>query len=176
MPKQVYLLQYLPPFMQQYLEMQKIISTEEAELQNAVNEYDKMLNNQFILTADETGVKRFEKFMSIVPSVGDTLEERKTRIISKWNDSLPYTFRKLIEALNVLCGEGNYTIEHDFANYEMHLNVSMSGQNLKQLDKVLFDMIPANIKVTYHNELPRKIDNDLIIANTIVKNVYKVIN
>lgn len=167
MVREVNLLEHLPPFMQEYIEMQQIMFAENPDVQLLENRQEVVKNNQFILTCDETGISMFEKLLSIIPSVNDTLEERKTRVITKWNDSLPYTYKGLIKALNVLCGEGGYQISTNFNEYRLYLVVSLSHVSLKQLDEIIIDMIPANINVTYLNELPENIPCGLYVGKTI---------
>ena len=75
---------YLPPFMQKYKEPVAAMKAEEPEFQIVWKAVDRILYNHFISTADEYGISRFEKMLGIYPSSEDTLESRRSRVQSKW--------------------------------------------------------------------------------------------
>ena len=156
MVREVNLLGYLPPFMQEYVEMQQIMNAEQPDVQALEDETEKIKNNQFILTCDEVGISRYEELLNIVPNPNDTLEARISRVLTRWNDSLPYTYKGLKEKLNVMCGEGNYLLIPSFNEYGLEIVVSLplSGQ-ADELDYMLSYMIPANIVVTSRNNMVR---------------------
>ena len=52
------IIKYLPFFMQEYLEMQEITKTEDVEFNWLIETLMKMLDNQFITTCDEEGIKK----------------------------------------------------------------------------------------------------------------------
>lgn len=156
MVREVNLLGYLPPFMKEYAEMQQIMNAEQPDVQALEDETEKIKNNQFILTCNEVGISRYEGLLNIVPSPNDTLEARISRVLTRWNDSLPYTLRSLDDKLKTMCGEGNYLLIPSFNEYELEVVVSLplSGQ-ADELDYMLSYMIPANIVVTSKNNLVR---------------------
>lgn len=155
MVREVNLLGHLPPFVQEYLEIRHIMFAENPEFQFMEDETEKIKNNQFLLTCDEDGIKKFEDLLDIPSYPEDTLEARISRVITRWNDALPYTLRGLDAKLKAMCGEGNYQILPNFNDYELHLVVylPLSGQ-MEELDYMLSYMIPANIKWTCRNAIP----------------------
>ena len=156
MIREVNLLSFLPEFMQEYVEMQQIMNSEQPEIQKLEDETEIIKNNQFILSCDIDGIARFENLLGITPKPDDTLDARKSRVITRWNDSIPYTYKGLKEKLNVMCGEGNYLLIPSFNEYELEIVVSLplSGQ-ADELDYMLSYMIPANIVVTSRNNMVR---------------------
>lgn len=69
--------------------------------------------------------------------------------MSRWNDTIPYTYRGLIHKLNVLCGEGNYKISLLHNDYTIELIVYLIfGSQLEEIKHMLNYMIPANIVVS----------------------------
>lgn len=156
MVREVNLLGYLPPFMQEYREIKHIMNSEQPEIQKLEDETEIIKNNQFILSCDIDGIARFENLLGITPKPDDTLDARKSRVITRWNDSIPYTYKGLKEKLNVMCGEGNYLLIPSFNEYGLEIVVSLplSGQ-ADELDYMLSYMIPANIVVTSRNNMVR---------------------
>lgn len=156
MIREVNLLSFLPEFVQEYREIKHIMNSEQPEIQKLEDETEIIKNNQFILSCDIDGIARFENLLGITPKPDDTLDARKSRVITRWNDSIPYTYKGLKEKLNVMCGEGNYLLIPSFNEYGLEIVVSLplSGQ-ADELDYMLSYMIPANIVVTSRNSMVR---------------------
>lgn len=156
MIREVNLLSFLPEFVQKYREIKHIMNSEQPEIQKLEDETEIIKNNQFILSCDIDGIARFENLLGITPKPDDTLDARKSRVITRWNDSIPYTYKGLKEKLNVMCGEGNYLLIPSFNEYGLEIVVSLplSGQ-ADELDYMLSYMIPANIVVTSRNNMVR---------------------
>lgn len=156
MIREVNLLSFLPEFVQEYREIKHIMNSEQPEIQKLEDETEIIKNNQFILSCDIDGIARFENLLGITPKPDDSLDARKSRVITRWNDSIPYTYKGLKEKLNVMCGEGNYLLIPSFNEYGLEIVVSLplSGQ-ADELDYMLSYMIPANIVVTSRNNMVR---------------------
>ena len=111
MIRDVNLLGHLPPFIQEYMEIREIMKTENPEFQLVEDESEIIKNNQFIQSCNLTGISKFEKLIGIVPSADDTLESRINRVLVRWNDTVPYTWKTLLNKLDTLCGgSDNYEI------------------------------------------------------------------
>lgn len=160
---------YLPEFVQEYREIKKIMETEDAEFQIADNQSEIIKNNLFIETCDEKGISRFESIMGIVPLETDTLESRISRVMTRWNESLPYNYSYLIRKLNSLCGTNNYEIVNNFIDYEMNIttHLELSGQ-IDELLILLDDVIPANIDYSLNNIINIKSEASIGTGNGII--------
>lgn len=173
MIRQVDLISYLPQFVQEYREIKQIMVTETPEIQILEDETEIIKNNQFILSCDMIGIKRFEELLDITPRPDDTLQARISRVLARWNNALPYTYRGLIEKLNIICGKGNYQLLPNFDVYALDLVVCLrlSGQ-VAELDYLLSYMIPANIYVTVENILHHEITGNIFLGGVIVQTSY----
>lgn len=140
------LINYLPLFMQEYFEMQKIMETEQVEIDRLWLEAENALADQFILEATESGVRRWESMLGVSPKDTDSLDERKFRILTLLNQELPYTMRKLEQALTNLCGADGYSITMNSAEYQVEVKLALSNKNnYLEVEKILKKMIPANM-------------------------------
>lgn len=156
MIREVNLLSFLPEFVQEYREIKHIMNSEQPEIQKLEDETEIIKNNQFILSCDIDGIARFENLLGITPKPDDTLNARKSRVITRWNNSIPYTYKGLKEKLNVMCGEGNYLLIPSFNEYGLEIVVSLPlSSQADELDYMLSYMIPANIVVTSRNNMVR---------------------
>lgn len=93
------LIDYLPPVLQSVREFREINSANEPEIKAAWEALDLVLNNQFLESATEEGVRRWEEELDVSPVAGETLDARKARIKILWVASLAYTFPWLIQWL-----------------------------------------------------------------------------
>lgn len=149
MAKAVDLLSYWPPVLRSLKEFKEIAKAEEPEIRALLQAVDKTLNNMFIEDADEDGIARFEKILSIYPAEGDSLDTRRFRVQTKWNDQLPYTEEELRGRLTTLCGEGGYTLDISYATYEMTVKVALTNKDALPLVAELLDnLVPCNMVVS----------------------------
>lgn len=147
--KEINLIEWLPKYLQEYRELKKITDAENPEIAQLYNEIERLMDNQFIHTCNDEGIKRFEDLLIINPEPDDTLDIRITRVLSKWIDSIPYTYKGLIQKLNALCGEGNYSVNLNNKVYALNITVaSMTIKQLQDLKQMISYMIPANIIMT----------------------------
>ena len=93
MSREIILIDYLPPFLQGYRELQAIMTAENPEFQAVSDEGQVVLDNTFIMHCDEKGISRFEKMLGIYPLPTDTLDSRQSRVLTRWNDVVPYTLK-----------------------------------------------------------------------------------
>lgn len=156
---------YIPFFMREYGELSALLDAENPEFQTLWDESDRTKNNLFILSCDEDGISRFEQMLHITPNPDDSLQARISRVITRWNDALPYTYKSLLQKLEVLCGAGNYQVIPDFGNYEMTVvaYLPLAGQT-SELDYLLSYIVPANIAVTSVNTIVHNITGNLFAA------------
>lgn len=164
MVRDIDLLRYLPLFIQEYREIRKIMETENPEFRVIAKLYERLENNQFIVSCDETGIARFEQILGIVPTADDTLESRISRVLIRWNDTVPYTWKAFLNKIYTLCGN-DFEVRPDWNNYKLKIitHLEMYGQSA-ELDNLLTYMIPANIAVNAENSLNYQVNGNLFIG------------
>ena len=153
--KTVNLWEYLPPFLKDFKEIEKLLSAENPEFQTLVHNQLKLFNNLFIDTAEDEGLKRFESILHLYPSPTDTLETRRNNVMAAWYSYDMYTLNTLIKRIVMLQGNTHYDVSwDDDDNYLLHLIVDLSqdGQ-IDYLYKMLEMMLPANINYTVENRI-----------------------
>lgn len=155
MVREVDLVSYLPPFLQEYKETVAALAAENPEFLLIWNAVDRILYNHFIETADYNGIAHFERLLGIYPSSDDTLESRRSRVRIQWVNLLPYTMRTLLQKLNVLCGNDAYIISHNFREgYTLSVITYLEtyGQT-EELNNLLQEILPQNIVIDSQNQL-----------------------
>lgn len=146
MANEVDLLSYWMPVLRELKEFKEIAKAEEPELVFLLDAIERALNNMFIDTADEYGIKRFESMMGITPEEGATLDTRRFKVQIKWNDKIPYTEQELNNLLEALCGQDGYSAIVDGKNFNLTVKVSISNEhNIEEVNSLLDRVVPANI-------------------------------
>ena len=154
MIREVDLAAYLPPFIAGYKEIGAVLDAENPEFVLVWEAADRVLKNEFIETANEYGLSRFEKILKVYPAKEDTIESRRTRIQARWSSTIPYTERMLVEKLTTLCGGNNFTLTKKYDCYKIEIEVSleMYGQ-IEELERIIGGMVPCNMVVEIQNKL-----------------------
>lgn len=165
--RDVDLIKYLPPFIAEYKDIKNIMHTEDPEFRFLLERLERIKNNQFIDDCDEKGIERFEKLLKIKPQKNDTLESRKLRISVKWNDIQPYTWKMFLKKMHSLYGD-KFVVQEDFKHYKLSIitHFEAYGQ-LKEVEQIIFDIMPANIDTNIKNTLNYSIKTNVNIWSGI---------
>lgn len=143
------LIDYLPPFMREFREMSCLMASEQEEINRVISASEDVLNDQFIMTATERGISRWESTLGIKPKGTATLEERRFAVIARMNRELPYTVTKLNETLTTICGAGNFDVKVYPNEYHVEVKLALANQNhYQEVVDLLTTMIPANLTYT----------------------------
>lgn len=169
MIKEVNLIEHLPLFIQVYREISHIMNAENPEFQLLCDESERLKNNQFIQSCDLEGIARFEKLLNITHSPDDTLESRISRVLVRWNDVVPYTWKVFLNKMDTLCGVGNYEVIPNFNEYVLDIfaHLDLHGQ-IDELESMLDYIMPANIQTSVTNELNYTMQGALNVGGTLV--------
>ena len=112
----------------------------------------RALEDSFIHSATEYGVKRWENMLQIAPSAGETLDERKARILTYLNLKLPYTWRMLKQLIEGIVGAGKVAL--DLINDETKLVVHtdrISDEKAQVVTDLIERVVPENLVIERYN-------------------------
>lgn len=142
------LIHYLPYVVRDYVEFQGITGSEQPEFENAWVAADDLLSNQFIQTASNLGLSRWEKILGITPKGTDTLDDRRFRILARLNEELPYTLIQLQMILDTLCGQGNYSAMMEENTYILVVKIGLTAKkNYDDVAALLQRVAPSNMVI-----------------------------
>lgn len=147
------LLNYLPPYLQRYRELQHITDAEYPEIELVNNGIKLVLSEQFILSLDDYGCKRWENMLQIPVPAGSSLADRRATILMYINSDLPYTLRKLQMILDARYGK-DMVIASTNKQYELILNIDnrvILGSRI--LASLVQPIIPANLVIKMLQEM-----------------------
>lgn len=168
MTKEVDLVSYLPPFMQEYEALTETLEAENPEFSLLWEAAGRVRKNAFVATADEYGIGRLERILGVLPDKGETLEERRTKLLMKYNLRLPYTFSFLKSILDSAIGGESYTIERFYEIYQ--LKICIINQDICQIRNiydVVEGLLPGNMKLSLYAEYREAVKAEIKQAMSI---------
>jgi len=140
------IIDYLPQILKEVRELKAIVEAEQPEVISLWTALENALNDQFINDATENGVIRWENILNVVPKGTDTLDVRKFRILARFNEKLPYTYRTLEQQLITLCGEDGYSLSLSNLTYTLTVRVELAAKGkFDEVGNLLNRTVPANI-------------------------------
>ena len=155
------LINYLPYVIREYDVLPAIMEGEQPEFEAAWAYADDLLNNQFVHTAGNLGLSRWEKILEITPKGTDTIDDRRFRVLSVLNAQLPYTLTQLRVILESLCGPGNFSAEIAEGTYILKVRITVQAKNnYDDVEALLERVVPVNIVIDLaqlfntHTDLP----------------------
>ena len=145
------LMDQLPEWFKPVLEYIAIMHGGAAELSDFVAAAEQVRKNDHIQTADATTIRYWERCLGIVSSAGDTLEYRRDRVMTRINQTVPYTVWHLRERLRELFGE-DYTLEVNPAECWIRIIVTSDRYGaISLLHDLIYSYVPAHLYV-YSNQ------------------------
>lgn len=148
--------EYWPRYLQDVIEFDQIAGAEQPEFEKAVQDVRSAPDDFFLVSLSEYGCRRWEMILGLSAAPGDTVEERRERILIKYLDQLPYTYRALLKYLSTV--SENFTVRLDNETYELFVRIVLNGYSQRDaLVAVLGQMIPANIVLLTQTVIPQTV-------------------
>lgn len=148
--------EYWPRYLQDLVEFDQIAGAEQPEFQKAVQDVQDAPDDFFLVSLTEYGCTRWEAILGLVSALGDTVEERRERILIKYLDRLPYTYRALLKYLSTVSED--FTVRLDNDAYELFVRITLNGYTQRDaLIAVLGQMIPANLVLLTQTVIPQTV-------------------
>lgn len=141
------LIDYLPNVIKNVREYQALTHTEQPEIFKLFEEIQTALNNEFVLTSTEYGLRRWETILGIIPNpASETIQFRRNRILLRIQTFLPFTERWLKQKIDELFTVGDVVFSVDYNHYKVNAMINQADMNLLNEVKLLFKkVIPANM-------------------------------
>lgn len=136
MAKEVDILSYLPPVLYEIKELIEIANIENPVLSSLWEEIESYLNDLFVATASERGIARYEKMLKLNVPATDSLETRRFRVLTRYQEQAPYSFKVLKQTLDSLLGEGRYKLERNVSTKVLTVKIELTAKGM--FDSVIF--------------------------------------
>lgn len=140
------LIDYLPPILRGNKDFILLLKAQQGEVEKLIVGVNQLLNNQFITTTDNYGIGRYEKMLNINSKGTDDLTIRQFRVLAKYNEYIPYTYFRLLEMLDNLCGSDNLFIQLKDLTLSIRIKLEIKDR-FKDIKGLLHRVLPANIAI-----------------------------
>ena len=149
---------YLPEFISSIEEFQQLDATVSVEINELRYKLLQLQDNQFIETADDEGLSRYEKMLGIPYS--EDVATRRFNILNKYNSTIPFTLTWLTNMLNTTLGKGNFLLDMNYKEYTLTISVLASKEHLiETLYNDLRKKIPCNLVLNITTLAPVEADS-----------------
>lgn len=165
---------YMPRLYENNVEMKAIIQNQEIEVDdNLKYNIDNSFKDNFIKTATLRGIENYERIFGIIPDNSKDIEYRREQVILRLYSTIPYTYARLKEILDLYCGTNNYEIEQNINEYKLHITTHFFELS-NFLSDLLKNIIPANIELQVSNVNELKIGGNVEFINN--NSTYEIVN
>lgn len=150
------LIAYLPELLRGNREIRQITKNQQQEIDRALEDLEMVFSNQFIESATQLGISRWEKLLSIPPTSDMSLEDRRRAVQLRLLERVPFTMRALEILLESICGEGKFEVMLNPLEYALRVDVDSDLQSLHQAVKTMLRrVIPANLIGEFQVSIPQ---------------------
>lgn len=141
------ILTYWPEFYRDIVDFIELAKTEDTDLELMEDAIVQLLDDQYVLTASESAIKRRELMLGIQPEKAtETLEFRKRRILNRYQTKPPFTVRYLQNQIDFLVGAGRATVSIDRDNYILKVTVDIPNATIfREMEYTIRTVKPANM-------------------------------
>lgn len=138
---------YWPEFLQDNDKFNELDKAESPELEEVWQSFNDVDGNQFLETANEEGIARYEKMVGIISKASESLEMRRARLLNKFSTYTPYNRAWLKNRLDSVLGKGTH--EHHIEDDMLTLKTSTDEiDSIKSLRKELRKDIPCTMDMS----------------------------
>ncbi len=139
-------IKYIPNEMKEITEYKELDKVGNATIIVVKSDMEQVSDNHYMSSLDEYGCTRLEKIMNITYEELPALETRRLNIITKANNTLPYTIYNLKRKIASLLGNDGFDVSLEYGKY--HLTIILFVQNFDKIEYLkehIEGMIPCNI-------------------------------
>lgn len=170
------LMEYLPDIYQDVVDFVELTETESQELISVEDALNQMLDDQFVVTASEQGIKRREKILGIQadPKI-ESLDFRRKRLINRYSTKPPFTVRYLQKQLDFLVGAGLTIVSADSKNFILTVTANIDNAVVfKEVGRTVDVVKPANMIYQQQTSLEDTIELEEHISKKGITWNYKL--
>lgn len=140
------LIEYIPPFLKDVREYNRIFNAEDIELKKLDENLKSLLIEVIVKTAKSYGLDRYEKIYNINNSTNN-INARRAMILTKINSRVPFTYKWLYNQLLENFGEDGFEINIDYDKYQLEIVIKgLQSEVADILIENFYEKLPANMQ------------------------------
>jgi hypothetical protein len=147
------LMEQLPDWFKPVLEYIELMKAYGTELDGLDANARLVYYNQFIQTCDVKTMSVWERLFGLTVQTGDTIEFRRSRLLQKFSQTLPYTIWDLRARLTELFGN-DYTLTVNPQTCTITIIVTSDRYGaIDLLYGLIWDVVPAHLRVNANQQI-----------------------
>ena len=147
------MLDYLPDTLRPYRELRAMAAGWQALFDGLWRAADQALDDQFVTSAGEYGLSRWESMLGIRVKGTESLDKRRARVLSRLLEQLPFTMRGLLVQLETLCGGDGFTVELREGNNVLYVRCPLALKQYREDARGLLErIVPAALRIDFDLE------------------------
>lgn len=147
------LLEYLPPFLREYYEFKQLCKSGDIEVSSIDKAVDWNFDSAFISDCDDTVLSKYEKFLGIVSSSSQSLENRRNKVLLQWNTVASMTLPQFISKLQEYCGKDNIYVDTSREQfYQLVLWLNIHKVDVPIIKDFVDTWLPMNVNYTLNGK------------------------
>lgn len=157
------LLEYLPLFLRDYYEFKQLCKSGDVEVSSIDEAVDWNFDSAFISDCDATVLSKYERFLGIIPTSSQSIENRRNKVLLQWNTVASMTLQQFISKLQEYCGKDNFSVDNSREQfYQLVIWLNIHSVDADTIKNFVDTWLPMNINYTMNGE--SKIDENLKIG------------
>lgn len=137
--------QYLPSYYSDVLETKVLTDVEDKLYQEAVDVFNLVQDNQFVVSMDSNFISNMEKMLNINSTSEEGLEFRRARVLNRVNNKPPYNEDYLRRKLDTIYGKENYQLNIEDYTIELE-SASLNSLWYREGFNTIMTIKPSNME------------------------------
>lgn len=138
------LIEWVHDDIREFRQVQELFKSSNPEFDFIYDVWLKWHENMRPQTSDKDGILRWEDLLDITPLPGETLEDRRFRVISRLNTRLPFTEIQLRKMLDGIVGWDNFELQVKDLELWLYLTLQ-TPTTMDTIVDMLISVVPENI-------------------------------
>lgn len=139
---------YWIPLIRDTAEFQQIAAAVNPELNRLLKCKNEVEKSCFLDTV--YSLKKWEYIFNLTVTDDMTFEERKSQVLNRLNQNVPYTSRVVRRMIAAMVGEGNFRMSIDNDTQTLHLSLTAGAMSkTADIDQLLARILPMELVVKY---------------------------
>lgn len=162
----------LPDYFKPVLDYQEIVKMFGSAFATALSNAAQISANIYIQTADEPTIAWWESVLGLETQFGDTLDFRRSRVLQKISQIVPFSIGFLNANLTLLFGS-NYLLQVDPVACTLDVQVTSDRYGaVNLLYDLLWDVVPAHLKINANQQITNIIGGQRFYGGTCISNAF----
>ena len=163
---------YWPRYLQDLIEFDQIAKAEQPEFTQAIQDVRGAPGDFFLVSLSDIGCRRWEAILGLPVAPALSIEARREKILIRYLDQLPYTYRTLLKYLSTVSED--FTVRLDNDAYELFVRITLNGYTQRDaLIAVLGQMIPANLVLLTQTAIPQTVQRPAVVVGAAMVSVNR---